>query len=370
VLSLIFVEVINCISMNSLFFRASLIIFFCGLSLSASAQMFDGFKIVKQDTNYVRVYKDELTARVYLSRKQNGYNLSQKLASPWLKYRTNDKMILGIGYTYTFLTINVGFKMPFLNQDEEKYGKTSYTDLSIRGIFRSLITETYLQWNKGYYLANPDDLLSEWNPSQGYPLRGDMRSNLIGVNIQYLFNSARYSYKAAFLQNALQKKSAGSPIVGFEGYWMLGSTDSAMVGPSIPPSGYLGNISFNQVDIFNMGINGGYAYTFVWKEKLYLSLSAILGPSVAKNVVHDSNASVTHYNSYSFGFTTSSRFSIGYNSNAYFVGLSGTHFALRNMVWGQGDWFTYTAGDIRLNVVRRFRLKRPIRVLRPDLWIF
>ena len=39
----------------------------------ANAQEFNGLEMVKYDTNYVRVYKDELTTRVYLSRKQNGY---------------------------------------------------------------------------------------------------------------------------------------------------------------------------------------------------------------------------------------------------------------------------------------------------------
>jgi hypothetical protein len=30
---------------------------------------------------------------------------------------------------------------------------------------------------------------------------------------------------------------------------------------------------------------------------------------------------------------------------------------------------TYWNGDIRFNVVKRFNLKRTIKILRPDLWI-
>jgi len=352
------------------FYKAALIFFISGLSIAAYGQSFSGLDIVKHDTSYIRVYRDELTTRVYLSRKQNGYNLSGKPFSPWLKYKTNDNILLGIGYTYTFLTINLGVKMPFINNDDEKYGKSTYTDLSLHGIFRSVIVDLYLQWNKGYYLANPEDLIPDWSTNQGYPLRGDLRSNIVGVNVQYLFNSSRYSYKAAFFQNEFQKKSAGSPIIGFEGHWMMGITDSAMVAPSIPPSGFLDDVPFNQVDIFNMGINGGYAYTFVWKEKLYLSLSLTVGFSGAKNIVHYSNSSTTYWNGLTVGLTTSSRISLGYNSNAYYVGLSSTYFSMRNMVWGQGDWFSYNTGNIRLNLVKRFRLKRAIKILRPDLWIF
>jgi len=352
------------------FFRGSLIIFFIGLSISGSAQISSGFDIVKHDTSYIRIYRDELTTRIYLKRKQNSYNLDGKFASPWLKYKTNDNLLLGIGYTYSFMTINLGVKMPFINKDDDIYGETKYTDLSLHGIFRSIIVDLYLQWNKGYYLSNPEDIQPGWNTGQGYPLRRDMRSNIVGVNVQYLFNSSRYSYKAAFLQNEFQKRSAGSAIAGIEGHWMLGITDSAMVAPAIPPSGFLEDVPFNQVDIFNMGINGGYAYTFVWSEKFYLSLSATVGFSGAKNNIHYSTTSTTYWSGLTVGLTTSSRISLGYNSNDYYVGLSANHFALRNLVWGENNWFTYGTGNIRLNLVKRFRLKRPIKILRPDLWTF
>jgi hypothetical protein len=242
-------------------------------------------------------------------------------------------------------------------------------DLTAHGIFRSFIVDMYLQWNRGYYISNPADVLTDWDTHQGFPQRGDMRTNIVGLNVQYLFNSSRYSYKAAFVQNEFQKKSAGSPIVGIEAYWMLGMTDSLMVAPDVPPSGFLGDATFNQVDIANLGINRGYAYTFVWKEKLFLSLSATVGLSGGSNQVHNSDNSVTSFSGLSVGVTSSSRVSLGYNSHDYYVGLSLIHFAMRNMVWDQADWVTYSTGNIRLNVVKRFRLKRPIKILRPDLWI-
>ncbi len=272
-----------------------LIVILSSVPGGANAQVFNGLEMVKYDTNYVRVYKDELTTRFYLSRKQNGYTLSEGLVSPWLKYRTNDKLLLGIGYTYTFLTMNLAVKMPFIN-DDDIYGKSKYTDLTLHGIFRSFIVDLYLQWNSGYYIANPETVLPGWSSQKINPQRGDMRSNLIGLNVQYLFNSSRYSYKAAFLQNEFQKKSAGSPIAGVEAYWMLAMTDSAMISPLIPHDDFLGGTTFNQVDIVNMGINGGYAYTFVWKEALFISLSASLGPSLSNNLVHNSTSSSTSFN--------------------------------------------------------------------------
>ena len=299
------------------------------------AQEFAGIERVQYDTSYVRFYRDELTTRVYLSRKQNAYHLSEGLLSPWLKYRTNDNLLLGIGYTYTFLTINLGVKMPFINNDDDIYGKSKYTDLTLHGIFRSIIVDLYLQWNKGYYISNPDDLVPNWGLQKAHPQRGDMRSNLIGLNVQYLFNSSRYSYKAAFVQNEFQKKSAGSPIAGIEAYWMLAMTDSAMIIPQIPPNGFLGDVGFNQVDIINMGINGGYAYTFVWKETLFLSVSGTVGLSAGNNQIHNSGSSDTEFKGITMGVTSSYRMALGYNSNNFYLGLSAIRFTMRNMVWDE-----------------------------------
>jgi hypothetical protein len=351
------------------------VLFFSGLLLLTlsghfvSAQLIENIEQVKLDTNYVEAYKDELTARFFVSRKQNGYNLSSRLISPWMRYRTNDNLLLGLGYTYSFLTLNLAVKMPFINQDDEVYGKSKYMDLNVHTIFRSYIIDFYLQWNKGYFVSNPEKVNPNWDPESGYPLRGDLRTHLFGINVQHLFNSSRYSYKAAFLQNEFQKRSAGSPIAGVEAYYMLGMSDSVMIGGNIPHSGFLDDQPFNQVDIANFGVNGGYAYTFVLKERLFLSLSTIFGISGGYNQVHYTANSVTYRPGLTAGITNSTRISLGINSKSYYVGLSYRLFTLSNMSPGYADWFGYSTGNIRINLVRRFQLKRSIVVLRPDLWI-
>jgi len=346
------------------------IVFTIFLWVPVQGQFFDESSKVKYDSSYIEVYKDELTTRIYLSRKQNGFTLSERLYKPWIQYKTNDNLLLGLGYTYSFLTINLAVKMPFINQDDELYGKSRYIDLGTHFMFRSYIVDLYLQWNKGYYISNPGDIFPHWDPDQNMPQRGDMRSNIIGLNVQYLFNSERFSYKAAFWQNEFQKRSAGSPILGLEAYWMLGMTDSMTVESTIPPIGYLDNMSFNQTDIANVGLTGGYAYTFVWSERLYLSLTSLFGLSGAHNQVHYTPESHTLNSGITVGLTNTSRISLGYNNANYYVGLSVMRFSMATLAGGYGDWFTYNTGHIRLNFVKRFKLKRSIKILRPDLWIF
>lgn len=337
---------------------------------NVAGQLFEEDTTTYYDPAYIKFYRDELTTRIFLSRKQSGLNLSQSLMQPWLKYRTNDNLLVGLGYTYSFLTINLAVKMPFINTDDDTYGKSRYVDLQTHTFFRSYIVDLYLQWSKGFYLSNPESAMNGTYPAGQFPIRGDMRTSIVGLNVHYLFNSSRYSYKAAFQQNQFQRKSAGSPLAGVEGYWVLGMSDSAMVTGEILPSGFLDDQPFNQVDMVNVGINGGYAYTFVWQEKLFLSLSAVVGLSGAYNRVHYSNQSVTYHEGLSGGFNSSIRISLGYNSNEYYMGISFINFTMNNLTAGYGDWFSYSTGHIRLNFVKRFRLNRPIKILRPDLWIF
>jgi len=341
------------------------------LSVPVHGQLLGGSTAIQVDTNYIEVYKDELTTRLYISRKQNGYSLSESLFQSWMKYKTNDNILIGLGYTYSFLTINLGVKLPFINEDDEFYGKTKYIDLQTNFLFRSYIVDLYLQWNSGYYLSNPDAVYYYWNNNEDImPQRGDMRTNIVGLNVQRLFNPERYSYKASFWQNEFQKRSAGSPIVGAEAYWMLGMTDSLMVESAIPSSGYMDDELFNQNDIVNVGLNGGYAYTFVWDEKLYLSLWTMFGVSGAYHRVHYTPDSYTLSKGFTVGLTNNTKISFGFNSRRYYVGLSYNRFVMSTMAGSYRDWVSYNTGHIRINFVKRIHLKRSIKVLRPDLWIF
>ena len=261
--------------------------------------------------------------------------------------------------------------MPFINKDDELYGKSKYFDLQTHFMFREFIVDLYMQWNTGYYISNPEKVYPFWNDNEEImPQRGDMRTNIIGLNIQYLFNSERYSYKASFWQNEFQKRSAGSPMLGVEAYWTLGMTDSMMVESAIPTTPFMGDQSFNQNDMLNAGINGGYAYTFVWNEKLSLSLCTLFGLSGCHNRVHYTQDSYTLSKGISVGITNTTRISMGYDIAKYYFGLSYSRFSMTTKASGYNSWFSYDTGHIRINFVKRFHLSRPIKILRPDLWIF
>ena len=67
------------------------------INVPVKGQFLGGSEAIKVDTNYIEVYKDELTTRLYISRKQNGYSLSESLFQSRMKYKTNDNILLGLG---------------------------------------------------------------------------------------------------------------------------------------------------------------------------------------------------------------------------------------------------------------------------------
>jgi hypothetical protein len=85
--------------------------------------------------------------------------------------------------------------------------------------------------------------------------------------------------------------------------------------------------------------------------------------------VHYSDNSITYRSGLTAGLTNSTSISFGINSKRYYVGVSYRYFTLSNMSPGYADWFAYSTGNIRINLVRRFQLRRSILILRPDLWI-
>lgn len=335
-----------------------------------SAQLFDEAHLQRYDTNYVSIYKDELTTRVFLSHKQNSYNLSESLYSQWLQYRTSGQYQIGIGYTYSFLTLNLAIELPFVYKDSEKYGDSRYLNMDVRTDFRNMMVNIYLQWTRGYYLSNYNDFPDLAGAYTGFPVRNDIRTSIIGINIQHLFKSERYSHKASFLQNQFQKRSAGSPVLGFEAYWMLGMADSIIIPSSLDRFNFAGGVDFNQADIISAGLNAGYSHTFVIRERLYLSLSSAWGIAAGTCILNNTATSELNRSGLTMGVTNHNQVSMGYNRNSFYTGISLTNFNIHQNFSFKNGWFKYSTTNIRLSVVKRFKLHRPIRILRPDLWIF
>jgi hypothetical protein len=93
-----------------------------------------------------------------------------------------------------------------------------------------------------------------------------MEVRKFGTNIQYLFNGDKLSLKAAFLQSAWQKKSAGSVVTGFEFYFGRANDDNNILADFIPDP-----IEFQKLNFIEFGPNLGYVHTFVIAKRFFIT---------------------------------------------------------------------------------------------------
>ena len=313
------------------------------------------------DTNYIESYLDHLTTRVYASIKTAEISLRDQNINKDLIYHPNNALILGVGVNYGILGLNIGFNFPFINNDDDQYGQTSYLDLQTHIYFRPLILDIYLQSYKGYYLTKPNDWVTNWPSTDTFPTRPDISSVSIGINGHYIFNHKKFSYRAPFLQNEWQKKSAGSFLLGGNSFYVDTKGDSSLI-PRGDTSFFEGT-HFHQARIANVGVNAGYAQTFVVKQHFFLTLSLSGGVSGGGSWIYTDEEGEPDRSGFTVAGNISGRIAIGYNSKRFFTGISYLWVFVRNQSPVPQTWLGYDTGMFRFNIVYRFRMKKDMRFL-------
>lgn len=345
-------------------YRICILIFFLtAVFLRTEAQGFLQSLNGKTDTNYIESYLDHLTARTYASVKSATISLGDERNGFQLDYKPNSPLILGIGANYGILGLNIGFNFPFINNDDHKYGKTDYLDLQTHIYLRPLVLDIYAQYYKGYNQRDPNDWYTDWPQYDTLPMRSDLQSISIGLNGQYIFNNKKFSYRAAFVQNEWQKKSAGSFLAGGNIFFVDTQGDSSLVPPGGPDSSFFEGLHFSQYRFINGSLIAGYAHTFVVKQHFFLTMSLVGGLGGGGSWAYTSEEAEVDRSGFTLAGNFSGRVAAGYNSRKVYVGVSYLGILIRNQSPVPKTWLGYNTGMFRFNLVYRFRLKKDLRIL-------
>lgn len=279
-----------------------------------------------------------------------------------LPYRPNIAYIFGFGATYKTLTLNIGLNLPFNKKYNYKYGDTKHLDLQSHLYIKKYTIDVYVQFYKGFFLEDPQQNLSYWPSTEIYPQREDIRVINTGANIQYMFNYKKFNYRTIFTQDAWQKKSAGSWILGGDIYYITSRGDSSLVPKNISnPDFYMG-YRFNKIHIFSIGPNGGYGHTFVVKKHWFLSLSFLGGVSAGFSKLYSDIREELNKTGITLNFTTNLRAGIGYNSRLYYIGLTYLNQSILNQAPVERGWISFDTGLFRLTLSRRFKLNKDYEI--------
>jgi hypothetical protein len=334
------------------------LLLFCGLlalpsACAQSAASNGGF-----DSTYVMDLTHQVTGRLYINNKFNALDLDDRKLGSHIEYRPNTNINFGAGVSYRALTLNIGLGIPALNRPDSLRGQTRYLDAQANVFGRRFAVNLFAQLYQGYYInelsytgfsQDPryDALRSEQQ------LRPDMRQRNLGATVLHIVNNRRFSYRAAFNQDAWQRRSAGSWLVGGNLVYQGARADRSGI-PEAIDSLWREPLRFRRIDQLEIGPMGGYAHTFVLQERFYLSFSAGVGVGAVRSIASVKDAeSYVRQVYWSPNFRTQGRLAFGYNTMKSGLGISYTNEQSQTVL-ERDAIYAWSVGNFRLFYVMRF----------------
>lgn len=313
---------------------------------------------VREDTSYVSDHTHDLTVRVFGSRKYTSYSLDDHYLNKKVQYRPNEPFNVGFGFNYKLLGINIALNLPFINSTDQR-GKTSFLDLQTHLYLRKMTVDFYGQFYRGYYIDNPERIFPNWSDNNKTPVRPDIRTRNIGVDYHYIFNDRKFSFRAAYLQNEYQKKSAGSFLLGGNFMYVSIRADSSLIPGNLTDPRFFNGFDFDRTWILYATVSAGYAHTFVFRKHFFVT-GALQGGLGLNYTILRSEANVEQQSKLGGQLNTTLRIAAGYNTDYYYAGFHYVDFIGRSHSPEPGSWQNFGSGMFRLTVAKRFKLRKPI----------
>ncbi|WP_281235498.1 DUF4421 family protein [Flavobacterium gelatinilyticum] len=200
------------------------------------------------DSSYIKTYPQRIRIMGYISS-----SFIQITDDNENNYIPNNRLTAGLGFAIknTIFSFQPGYGF-FPLKDNKEYGKSKTMDFQIHNYGRKMILDLFLQNYKGFYTEN--------NSGEVRNIFPDMSVLHIGAEATYLFNNKKFSSKAAFDLNEIQLQSAGSWLLGGGAYFY--NLKGIENGTSN---------STSEFENLQLGINGGYAYSWRVDEHWLLS---------------------------------------------------------------------------------------------------
>ncbi len=233
------------------------------------------------DTNYVEPQHYSFTVMLQNTNTYEAYYLANK-AKQSIMFSPKPSVKLGpyVGWRWVFLGYTVD--LTHLGSDDKKqdlnlslYSNQIGLDLFYR---KSGNDYTITRLNLG------DDI--DTRAIKGASFDG-LHSSITGGNLYYIFNHRKFSYPAAYSQSTVQRRTAGSPMLGI-GYtrhslevdWeKLGELVEQRLGSAYGETSIDSSLKFSKVKYTDYSISGGYginwvfAYNWLFNASLMGSLS-------------------------------------------------------------------------------------------------
>lgn len=275
----------------------------------------------KTDTSYITDYKEKLTLRLYSVTERINLDLNPLADGPNLSFNPHTVPGIGLAAFYKWFGFGMALRMPTPQADEKKYGKSSELDLRLNAYGSWINGELAYARYDGFYLENSSEILEDFGRDDPYLQRADLNINTISAIIYFVPNHHRHSFRAAYIQNEVQKRGSGSLIVAPAFQLFQLNADSSLI-----PKEYENAFEVFEQDrvargkFASVGVFAGYSYTFILFKKAYINLGLMPGAFIQYYNYQSDQSHFTRNNAYLLWTT---RFAAGYNGRNWFAGMGG-----------------------------------------------
>ncbi len=301
------------------------------------------------DSNFVRKHILPNEIRLFYGGQGNNISLGTKReGDPTLNgaIYTNTNDYVGIGITYKWIDGDLSYSLPGTTYLKEERSNLTQFKLGLSYTLRKLAFRGYFQESKGVIVSGTkNEFLS--TPS--------LHEVKLGLQIIYIFNASKYSYRASLYQSELQMKTAGSFMIRLEPFYRnLGSQSGSMIPTSWDVDSRFGE----QTGLEYLRAPGilfmpGYGINFVVpNSRLFISPVIFAGVGAAFNSYQAQtgkkrNTNLEYAGSFSLntGYNGSRIYSkIQFNWNAGYAPLKPSYFTSNNI--GLSLWVGMRFGDV------------------------
>jgi hypothetical protein len=228
---------------------------------------------------YIKDYPDKFYIKPILTvRSLNLEFADANKAAKKLTYRPSSSNYFGFGLYAFDIGIEVNLKLPQNEKDTPPtiYGETKSFDFQTNIYTKKWGADIAFQRYSELYLDKPSSHFSNWQSGDPYPQRPDLSLRNFQMNVFYIFNNDKFSYRSAYNQADRQIKSSGSFLLSTFVSTYSYKSDSTLIPDSAKPA-YLENSDMQNGRITTLAFLPGYTHNFIYR-KFYFNGSISIGP--------------------------------------------------------------------------------------------
>jgi hypothetical protein len=220
---------------------------------------------------------------------------------------TND--YIGAGVTYGWLDGDLCFSLPGTTYLKEERSTLTQFKLALNYTQRKLVFRGYYTESKGVVVSGAN------NEYVSDPAVHEVKA---GLQIIYLFNASKYSYRVSMYQSEYQVKTAGSFLLRLEPFYRnLGTESGSMIPEAYDvPSRFGEQTGLEYIKAPGILVFSGYGMNIVVRDtRFFISPVLYAGLGVAHNMYRANEGTDSFTNlEYAAQFTLNA----GYNGSRYY----------------------------------------------------